>query len=187
MNELNGYEVEGENCAFVLSFESPEAAVNFAVATQRAVAAADWDPSLTSKSRFEQVCNTEGTVVLKGPRLKIGVCTGTPARVQVCPRTGRLEYMGKIMNRAARISALANGGQSLIAQDTQKLVDGQESLEHVMLEHVGDFKLKGVASSMPLYEVMAQQLGAGRTQSRGFTLLLSAPMQHPATACWTLT
>ncbi len=45
-------------------------------------------------------------MVKRGLRLRIGVDYGR-AMVRLVPRTGRLDYVGKAMNRAARIAAKA--------------------------------------------------------------------------------
>ncbi len=48
--------------------------------------------------------------VFRGPRLKTGIDIG-PVVAQLHTITGRMTYRGKVMNRAARISAAASSGQ----------------------------------------------------------------------------
>jgi hypothetical protein len=54
-------------------------------------------------------------VVFKGLRVRMGVHTGTPKMVRD-PMTRRVEYIGPVVNAAARITALAHGGQVLISE-----------------------------------------------------------------------
>ncbi|KAK9843188.1 hypothetical protein WJX74_008421 [Apatococcus lobatus] len=51
-------------------------------------------------------------LLLSGPRVRMGIYNGVPARIQPHITTGRADYFGKLVNRAARFChAGAHGGQ----------------------------------------------------------------------------
>ena len=101
IRKFDGYEVEGEDCNFVVSFSSAASAVEFGAAVQAASTCTAWDDDVVSMKYFQPVKNRNSETVLNGPRLQMGMCSGTPARVQACLRTGRMEYFGTIMVRRA--------------------------------------------------------------------------------------
>ncbi len=51
----------------------------------------------------------DGRVVLRGLRVRLGLEAG-PAAARLVPRTGRLDYTGRTMNRASRIASKAAQG-----------------------------------------------------------------------------
>jgi hypothetical protein len=66
-------------------------------------------------------------VVFKGLRVRMGVHAGTPKMVRD-PMTRRVEYIGPVVNAAARITALAHGGQVLVSEAAQRKM-GLKSLD----------------------------------------------------------
>ena len=55
----------------------------------------------------------ESKLVLRGPRLRIGVYEGVPTECSPHPHTGRATYAGQLVNRAARIASQAPPGHTL--------------------------------------------------------------------------
>ena len=67
-----------------------------------------------------------GTIVFRGPRAKMGIYSGLPTRVIPHNTTGRADYFGPLVNRAARYChAAARGGQVLIAKEFMKSIIGR--------------------------------------------------------------
>ena len=56
--------------------------------------------------------------VFRGPRLKTGIDIGQ-VLARLHTMTGRMTYRGKVMNRAARISAAASSGQVRAVRGTR--------------------------------------------------------------------
>jgi class 3 adenylate cyclase len=54
------------------------------------------------------------SVVYKGLRVRMGVHVGTPKAVRD-PMTRRVEYIGPVVNAAARITAMTHGGQIVLS------------------------------------------------------------------------
>lgn len=60
----------------------------------------------------EEEKDLSGNIVFRGPRVKMGVYCGVPTRVVPHTTTGRADYFGQVVNRAARYChAAARGGQ----------------------------------------------------------------------------
>jgi predicted ATPase/class 3 adenylate cyclase len=99
-----------------------------------------------------------------GPvRVRIGLDTGTPAQAEGT-------YVGEVVHRAARIAALAHGGQVLLSAATRELL-----YESVEVTHLGRHRLKDFSGTVPLYQLGSESFSPLR--SRG-----SLDLPHPATA-----
>src|SRR5262245_9475822 len=95
-----GQEIDTQGDAFFVAFASARDAVLAAVEGQRALDAYRWP---------------DGAAV----RVRMGIHTG-----QATPVDGR--YTGMAVHRAARICAAGHGGQVLVSQATQTLLEDEE-------------------------------------------------------------
>jgi DNA-binding NarL/FixJ family response regulator/class 3 adenylate cyclase len=97
--ERDGYEVDARGDEFLLAFQSPEAAVETAVAIQERHDSHDWP----------------------GPpvRVRIGIHTGTPAIEDD-------DYVGIDVHTVARLCGVGHGGQILLSQATAENLDDVE-------------------------------------------------------------
>jgi WD40 repeat protein/class 3 adenylate cyclase/transcriptional regulator with XRE-family HTH domain len=128
-----GYEVDTQGDAFFVAFAGAKQAVLCALAIQRALAGHDWP--------------AEGRV-----RVRIGIHTG-----QAVPAGGR--YTGLAVHRAARIGAAARGGQVLISQATQSIIEDEEEEDPgFTLVDLGEQKLKDLDRPVRLYQLAAPGL-----------------------------
>jgi predicted ATPase/class 3 adenylate cyclase len=81
---------------------------------------------------------------------------GAPIRVRMALHTGAAEerggdYFGPTLNRAARLMALAHGGQVLVSSVTAELLGGMELVD------LGEHRLRDLSAPQRVYQV-----GAGR-------------------------
>jgi predicted ATPase/class 3 adenylate cyclase len=133
LQEWRGQEVDTQGDAFFVTFPSAKDAVLAAIEAQRALAAYPWP---------------EGSAL----RVRMGLHTGEA----VAAETG---YVGLDVHRAARISAVAHGGQILLSESTAVLV--REDLPpDARLRDLGRHRLKDLARAQPLYQVVAPGLPA---------------------------
>jgi predicted ATPase/class 3 adenylate cyclase len=79
-------------------------------------------------------------------RVRMGLHTGEP-------QISALGYMGIDVHRAARIMAVAHGGQALISQTTCDLVGG-ELPKDVTLQDLGEHRLKDLRQPKHLYQLV---------------------------------
>jgi peptide/nickel transport system substrate-binding protein len=129
----DGHEVDTQGDAFFVAFASAKQAVLCALAIQRALAGHAWP--------------AEGPV-----RVRIGIHTG-----HAVPAGGA--YTGLAVHRAARISAAARGGQVLISQATQSIIEDEEEKDPgFTLVDLGEQKLKDLDRPVRLYQLAAPGL-----------------------------
>jgi class 3 adenylate cyclase len=130
-----GHEVDTQGDAFFVAFAGAKEAVLCAVQIQRALAAHPWPA---------------GAPV----RVRIGVHIG-----QAVPEEGR--YTGLAVHRAARICAAARGGQVLISQATQALIEDEEEELGFTLIDAGEYRLKDLDRPVRLFQLAAPGLDPG--------------------------
>jgi predicted ATPase/class 3 adenylate cyclase len=136
INEHGGHVFKTMGDAFCAAFTRPEDAVAATLAAQRALAAEDFS-------------------AVEGLRVRMALHTGTADE-----RDG--DYFGPVLNRVARLLAVAHGGQVLISGDTAELSNGEISpqgslrdLGYVQLkdlsapEHVWQLDIAGLPNEFP--------------------------------------
>jgi predicted ATPase/class 3 adenylate cyclase len=121
-----GYEVGTEGDSFFVAFSTAEDAVVAAGGGQRALAVAAWPDDMEV-------------------RVRMGVHSGEP--LVVGPG-----YVGMDVHRAARVMSAAHGGQVLVSETTQVLVDGVE------LRDLGPHRLKDMLEPIVLYQLVGEGL-----------------------------
>ncbi len=133
-----GEEVDCRGDGFFFAFEHPDAAARFAVRAQRMHLRATWP---------------DGEDV----RLRVGIHTGEAL-------VGGDGYVGLDVHKAARIAAVAHGGQVLLSE---------EAVDRVRKVHsrpLGEFRLAGLTEPQPLYQLFAPGLREEFPPPRGVTL-----------------
>jgi YVTN family beta-propeller protein len=153
----DGHEIDTQGDAFFYAFGSAHEAVLAAVEGQRALSGYPWPDETELKVR-------------------IGVHTG-----QAAPVNGR--YTGLAVHRAARICAAGHGGQILVSQATQSLLEDEEEDLAVGMRDLGDQRLKDIERPVRLYQVAAAGLAMEFPPPRGEappTEALEATIAPPA-------
>ena len=74
---------------------------------------AAWAPEMLALPPLRPQHSADGSMLFRGPRVKTGIYQSTPR--DVCPHstTGRADYWGELVNRAARMMAAGKPGQLL--------------------------------------------------------------------------
>ena len=140
-----GREVDAQGDAFFAAFAGAKQAVLCALDIQRALAAHRWPG---------------GARV----RVRIGIHTG-----QAVP--AEETYTGLAVHRAARICAAAGGGQVLVSQATQTLIEDEEEGEGELgftLVDVGEYRLKDLDRPVRLFQLAAAGLEAPSVPGGGW-------------------
>ncbi len=140
-SKYGGHEIDTQGDAFFYAFGSAHEAVLAAVEAQRALSSHLWP---------------EDTEV----KVRMGIHTG-----QAKPVNGR--YTGLAIHRAARISAAGHGGQVLVSQATQSLLEDDEEDLAVHMLDLGDQRLKDIERPVRLYQVAAPGLPTEFPPPRG--------------------
>ena len=141
-SEHGGHEIDTQGDAFFYAFGSAYEAVLAAIDVQRALSGHEWPEAAEVKVR-------------------IGIHTG-----QAVPANGR--YTGLAVHRGARICSAGHGGQVLVSQATQSLLEDEEDgdLGLGMLD-LGDQRLKDIERPVRLYQVTAPGLPTDFPPPRG--------------------
>ncbi|KAJ5495711.1 Adenylate cyclase [Penicillium diatomitis] len=123
---IGGYEVKTEGDAFMVAFSTTTAALLWCFNCQNSLLEAEWPTEILDQPQCEVVTDAEGNIISRGLSVRMGGHWGEP----VCERdpvTNRMDYFGPMVNRASRISAVADGGQIFVSSDFMS--DIQRNLE----------------------------------------------------------
>jgi len=130
--EHDGWEIDTQGDSFFAAFRRAKDAVGAALTAQRALAEHAWPDGVQL-------------------RVRMGMHTGEPV-------VGGERYVGLGVHRAARISAAGHGGQVLVSQATQTLLEDEEEDLDVFLRDLGEQRLKDLDRPVRLYQVAADGL-----------------------------
>lgn len=123
-----GHEIDTQGDAFFVAFAGATDAVQCALDVCRSLAAHPWP---------------QGAEV----RVRIGIHTGQAS-------SSEMGYAGLSVHRAARICAVAKGGQVLVSQATQTIIEDEEDELGFSLVDVGVRELKDLDRPVRLFEVL---------------------------------
>jgi class 3 adenylate cyclase len=129
----SGQTVETRADEFFAVFESPGAALEAALAMQRAFREATW---------------VDGAEV----RVRIGIHSGYPTLDEV-------NYIGLPIHTTARVCAAAHGGQVLVSGDAKEASHGQRPTGLRFLS-LGEHRLRGIRTPVPLFQLAAKGLAS---------------------------
>ncbi|KAL3460278.1 phosphatase 2C-domain-containing protein [Aspergillus heterothallicus] len=123
---IGGYEVKTEGDAFMVAFSTTTAALLWCFNCQTQLLNAEWPTEILDQPQCRVQYDMENNIIFRGLSVRMGVHWGEP----VCekdPVTNRMDYFGPMVNRASRISAVADGGQIFVSSDFMS--DMQRNLE----------------------------------------------------------
>ncbi|KAJ1736256.1 cysteinyl-tRNA synthetase [Coemansia biformis] len=136
LRSIGGYEVKTEGDAFMVSFPTVASALHWCLAVQVTFLTADWPQEIVDsphgcpihwppedgqgggdRRESSALGEEEGRLTIyRGLRVRMGMHFGSPVSEED-PITRRMDYFGPMVNRAARISGAADGGQVYVSQD----------------------------------------------------------------------
>ncbi|KAI9842879.1 MAG: cysteinyl-tRNA synthetase [Thelocarpon superellum] len=113
---VGGYEVKTEGDAFMVSFPTATSALLWCFSVQTHLLDIAWPSEVLNSVHGQEVLDADGQVIYRGLSVRMGIHWGVP----VCepdPITRRMDYFGPMVNRASRISSVADGGQITASSD----------------------------------------------------------------------
>ena len=113
---LGGYEVKTEGDAFMVSFPTATSALLWCFSVQSRLIEANWPSEILSSIHGQEVLDADGNRIFRGLSVRMGIHWGNPV-CETDPVTRRMDYFGPMVNRAARISAVADGGQITVSSE----------------------------------------------------------------------
>eukprot|EP01063_Lacrimia_lanifica_P014788 TRINITY_DN2133_c0_g2_i2.p1 TRINITY_DN2133_c0_g2~~TRINITY_DN2133_c0_g2_i2.p1 ORF type:complete len:2057 (+),score=546.29 TRINITY_DN2133_c0_g2_i2:112-6282(+) len=163
--KFGGYEVKTEGDAFMVSFSSIKNAVFFCCDAQRELVNAPWPAGLLDN--FDPLTDIKparqgegvGGNLWRGLRMRMGIHTGCPTCLPD-PVSGRMDYWGPMVNKSARISSVATGGQVVMSAGVYEQCKADLEREKAHVKDLGSFELKGINGKTQIYEVLPKELRA---------------------------
>jgi len=137
-----GYEVKTEGDAFMVAFASAGAAVAWCLDVQRALLEAAWPEALAAITGERP---PERGAPWRGLAVRMGIHVGAPD-CRPSPLTGRMDYFGPTVNRAARVASAGHGGQVLASHAVQIVTGGAWT-------DLGVHRLKGLTEPERLWQL----------------------------------
>nr|POE48068.1 adenylate cyclase [Quercus suber] len=113
---IGGYEVKTEGDAFMVAFPTVTSALLWCFTIQSQLLEVQWPQEILSSVHGEEVQDADGNVIFRGLSVRMGIHWGRPV-CEVDPVTKRMDYFGPMVNRAARIEGVADGGQICVSSD----------------------------------------------------------------------
>jgi adenylate cyclase len=113
---IGGYEVKTEGDAFMVAFPTATSALLWCFTVQKLLLEQPWPTEIVESPFGKEVLDADGNVIFRGLSVRMGAHWGSP----VCepdPITRRMDYFGPMVNRASRISSVADGGQLTVSTD----------------------------------------------------------------------
>ncbi|KAF2487445.1 adenylate cyclase protein [Neohortaea acidophila] len=125
---IGGYEVKTEGDAFMVAFPTVTSALLWAFTIQSQLLEVQWPQEILNSVHGEEMQDSDGNVIFKGLSVRMGIHWGRPV-CEIDPVTRRMDYFGPMVNRAARIEGVADGGQVCVSsdfiQEVQRLLETQ--------------------------------------------------------------
>lgn len=113
---VGGYEIKTEGDAFMVCFPTATSALLWCFSVQAILLDAPWPTEILDSIHGKETFDDEGNRIYRGLSVRMGVHWGAPV-CETDPITRRMDYFGPMVNRAARISAEADGGQITVSSD----------------------------------------------------------------------
>lgn len=141
-----GYEVKTEGDAFMVAFPTPTSGLTWCLSVQLKLLDAQWPEEITSVQDGCQVTDRNGNIIYQGLSVRMGIHWGCPVP-ELDLVTQRMDYLGPMVNKAARVQGVADGGQIAMSSDFysefnkimkyhERVVKGKESLKEVYGEEI---------------------------------------------------
>eukprot|EP01060_Flectonema_neradi_P000809 TRINITY_DN1049_c0_g1_i11.p1 TRINITY_DN1049_c0_g1~~TRINITY_DN1049_c0_g1_i11.p1 ORF type:complete len:759 (+),score=131.43 TRINITY_DN1049_c0_g1_i11:81-2357(+) len=138
ISDFGGYEVKTIGDSFMVAFEGLEQACFFAMEVQNHLSTATWPSDLKLPILFKK-SGWDGLMV------RIGVCYGE-VEMEVDQTSGRADYFGRIVNRAARLEGACVPGCVAIESSQVDLINVQSSWNQRVIHE----NLKGIDNAVSI-------------------------------------
>ncbi|KAJ9607255.1 hypothetical protein H2200_008328 [Cladophialophora chaetospira] len=123
---IGGYEVKTEGDAFMVSFPTVTSALLWCFSCQSHLLELPWPQEILETVHCQEKLDSDQNVIYRGLSVRMGIHWGRPVCEQD-PITRRMDYFGPMVNKAARVSAVADGGQLTVSSDF--IAEVQRTLE----------------------------------------------------------
>jgi adenylate cyclase len=116
LRHIGGYEVKTEGDAFMVSFPTATSALLWCFAVQISLLDVPWPAEVLESLSGLAIYDKDSALIFKGLSVRMGIHFGETV-CETDPVTRRMDYFGPMVNKASRISAVADGGQIAVSSD----------------------------------------------------------------------
>jgi adenylate cyclase len=116
LRRIGGYEVKTEGDAFMVSFPTATSALLWCFAVQMELLDISWPSEVLNSVSCQPIYDKDKNLIFKGLSVRMGIHFGDCVS-EKDPVTRRMDYFGPMVNKASRISAVADGGQISVSSD----------------------------------------------------------------------
>jgi len=149
------YEVKTIGDSFMITSESADTALNVSTDIQSELLAQPWPEGILD-TLDACVLFQDQKLSFKGLRVRIGIDIGCPEIVYDEVSKG-YDYYGDTANIAARVEAMAHGGQTLITERLQAALSPEARKKYDFVD-LGGVKLRGITGTTRVYQVNTKDL-----------------------------
>ncbi|CEP62743.1 adenylate cyclase LALA0_S06e02784g [Lachancea lanzarotensis] len=133
---FGGYEVKTEGDAFMVAFPTPISALVWCLSVQLKLLDAEWPEEITSIQGGCLINDSQNQKMYLGLSVRMGIHWGCPVP-ELDVVTQRMDYLGPVVNKASRVSGVADGGQITLSSDFYSEYHKIMALhEHVVKDNV---------------------------------------------------
>lgn len=119
---VGGYEIKTEGDAFMVCFPTATSALLWCFSVQAVLLDAAWPTEIVESIHGSPVKDANGNLIYRGLSVRMGIHWGS-ALCEPDPITRRMDYFGPMVNRTARITSVADGGQITVSSDFVAEID----------------------------------------------------------------
>jgi adenylate cyclase len=156
-----GYEVKSEGDSFMCSFPNALSALWWCLTVQIELLKEPWPLEVLECEDGKAILDSSNRIIARGLSVRMGIHCGEPFH-EPDPVTRRMDYFGSMVNRSARISSCAHGGQIACSADVVREINSKLETEletdmqpaeqaihaikgiGIKIVSVGETKLKGL-------------------------------------------
>lgn len=176
LRTCGGYVVKTEGDAFMCSFPTTLAAMWWCLIVQLKLLHEPWPLEILECPEGKEVYDEHEQLLARGLSVRMGVHCGTP----VCepdPITGRMDYFGPMVIRAARISGIALGGQIMCSADVVREMNAK------IFENGQDTEYSEFQPTQAIEAIRQMQIAlvpAGEVKLKGLEIPEMVSLVYPA-------
>ncbi|WIA37804.1 hypothetical protein OEZ86_014669 [Tetradesmus obliquus] len=113
LSACRGYECQEKDGIFMLAFGDTGDALEWGCLLHMVLMCVHWAPEVLASAAGREVYGEHGELLFRGIRARVGIYKGSITRIIPHRATGRADYFGPPVNRAARFLAASAPGQIL--------------------------------------------------------------------------
>ncbi|KAG2393560.1 hypothetical protein C9374_007091 [Naegleria lovaniensis] len=143
--KYKGYECKTQGDSFMIAFDNPAMALGFCLNVQKDLLLANWPLEMLNHSDTMEV-KCEEQLIHRGPRVRMGIHTGSDCEIHLDKTTQRMDYIGNTVNKASKIESIAEGGRIYCSEEFVEAINHQVAHQLITMEKEADLMLENIVN-----------------------------------------